>query len=120
MNRLKISIMAIVALTLLMGCALMDKTMIEKLAVAGDTYNEMQESYLSQYEMASPATQKLWKKKIDPAFEVASLAMNLWREAVETGDDPVAAKRVYQRAIQKVWKILLKYGIEVEEEEVKP
>ena len=80
MNRTKISIVTIVVLALFVaGCPFFNKTMTGKLAITGDTYNEIQESYLDQYKLASPATQALWKEKIDPAFEVASLAMDLWR-----------------------------------------
>jgi len=103
---------AFLALALLFsGCALIRSTDGRKAyAVARTTFNSLCDSYLKAYDEASPEVQAKWKKEIDPQIRRASLALDIWKLSIDTGDEAAQAA-VVKKALDELQAALIKTGV---------
>jgi len=91
------SLLLLMLLLVSVGCGTLVQNLSPKqqYLAARVEYNTLQSQYLDYYDAAPAATQAKWKAGIDPYFDQADVALDMWGLAVRSGTDATAQQKAY-------------------------
>jgi len=116
-KRIQTAFLALVLLVALSGCipALMGGratlTPEQRYAEAVVTFNSIYETYLDEYDKATPEVQAKWKEEIDPRMADASLALRTWGTALRDGLSLEVKEQSFIHLKNIAWKMLFDSGV---------
>ena len=83
----------------------------QRYAEAVVTFNSIYETYLDEYDLATPEVKAKWKEKIDPLMADASNALRVWGAALRQGLSPNVKEELFIHLKNVAWSALFDYGI---------
>lgn len=108
----RLSIALALVLILGLGCAtFQDLSPRAQYLAALTWFNDNQEQYLTQYEMASPKVQESWKRTIHPVFDRGDTILQTWLTVLETGQSGSSQASQWQAVQRELMGILLTVGV---------
>ena len=115
-RRIQTAFLALVMLVALSACSLLpfggaQLTPEQRYAEAVVTFKAIYESYLDEYDLATPEIQAEWKAKIDPRMADASLALRTWGTALRDGLSLEVKEQLFIHLKNIAWKILFDSGV---------
>jgi PBP1b-binding outer membrane lipoprotein LpoB len=110
------SLLAILAILLLVGCAGISNLPPEVKPFAVyqkslEVFNGNLRTYLDTRMIMPPEVQAEWKVKIEPTIDQASNALDAWGLVLAQGLDDAVAKADYNRLFTQMLALLMKYNV---------
>lgn len=115
-RRIQTAFLALVLMVVFSACSLLpfkgaQLTPEQRYAEAVVTFNSIYETYLDEYDLATPEIQAKWKANIDPKMAEASLALRTWGDAVRDGLSPEVKEQLFIHLKNIAWKMLFDSGV---------
>ena len=115
-RRIQTAFLALVMLMVFSACSLLpfrgaQLTPEQRYAEAVVTFNAIYETYLDEYDLATPEVQAKWKKDIDPKMADASLALRTWGSALRDGLSLEVKEQLFIHLKNIAWKLLFDSGV---------
>lgn len=82
-------------------------TPAETYLTARMVFNGLLEDYVAQKKIADPATKSRWTQEIDPWFIRGASALDAWKVAVRSGEDPQGQMQAYLEIKNQLMSIIL-------------